>query len=43
MSAKRLFSVLLMAVLLAGCGGPRAVRGLGVGTDKAAAAAGVGG
>ena len=39
MSAKRLFSVLLMAVLLAGCGGPRAVLGLGVATDKAASAA----
>lgn len=39
MSAKRLFSVLLMAVLLAGCGGPRAVLGLGVTANQVASAA----
>lgn len=39
MVANRLFSIVLMAALLSGCGGPRAVLGLGATADQAASAA----
>lgn len=41
MSAKRLLLVLFMTLLLTGCGGPRAVLGLGVAAEQAGSAASV--